>query len=109
MPVNQVKQQFPQIQQQIGNAERICQSSQSVPQGLKQTLGQLNQRSTEAQQMMQSEQDEQRIVQCVDELEQLSDRAIQACTQAGAGIDPQLKNAVQSAHDSLSNLKHQLH
>ena len=109
MPVNQVKQQFPQIKQHIGNAERICQSSQSVPQELKQALGQLDQRSTEAQQMMQSEQDEQRIVQCVDELEQLSDQAIQACRQAGASIDPQLKNAVQSAHDGLSNLKHQLH
>ena len=109
MQASQVKQQLPQIQQQIMDAERICQSSQSAPQELKQALSNLSSRSSQAQQMLQSEQDEQRIVQCVDELEELSDRALQACRQSGDNLDSNLKNAVKSAHQQLSDLKHQLH
>jgi hypothetical protein len=59
-------------------------------------------------QMMQGPQDEQRIVQCVDDLEQLGDRAMAACRRADS-VDPQLKTAVQQAHAELSSLKHQLH
>ena len=57
---------------------------------------------------MAQSQDEQRIVECVDSLEQLGDRAMQACRRAGS-VDPDLRDAVQTAHSELSQLKHQLH
>jgi uncharacterized membrane protein YvbJ len=40
--------------------------------------------------------------------EQTSDRAMEACRQAGDSIDPQAKQAVQRTHEELSNLKKQI-
>jgi hypothetical protein len=57
--------------------------------------------------MIQS-QDENQIRQCVDELEQLGDRAKDACEQSNS-VDGNLRNAVMQAHRELSELKHQLH
>jgi hypothetical protein len=53
-------------------------------------------------------QDQQQIIQCVDQLEQLGDRARDACQQSQS-VDGQLKQAVMQAHDELSDLKRQLH
>jgi hypothetical protein len=109
MQASQVKQQLPQIQQQISDAQRICQSSQSAPQELKKALNALSNSSNHAQLMLQSEDDEEIIVECIDELEELSDRAMQVCRQSGDRLDSNLQNAVKSAHQKLSDLKHQLH
>jgi hypothetical protein len=53
-------------------------------------------------------QDQQQIVQCIDNLEQLGDRARDACQQA-QNVNGQLRQAVMQVHSELSNLKHQLH
>ena len=53
-------------------------------------------------------QDENQVQRCIDELEQLGDRAKDACEQSG-NIDSELRDAVMQAHRELSSLKHQLH
>jgi len=43
----------------------------------------------------------------VSQLEQSGDRAKQAC-RSGGNVDPQTQQAVQRAHDEISNLKKQI-
>lgn len=106
MQPSEVQQRFSRVEQCIDNAYQACQQSQSAPQALKQSIQQLDQRSDEARQYIQG-QDQSKIKECVYELEELSDQAMQACQQAG-NIDPQLKQAVQQTHSELSSLKHQM-
>lgn len=106
MQLNEVKQRFSRVEQCIDDANRACEQSASAPQQLKESIRQLDQRSEQARQYFQG-QDETRIRQCIDELEELSDRAMQACQQAGS-IEPQLQQAVQQTHSELSSLKHQM-
>lgn len=108
MPMNQLQQRFSRVEQCIEDARMACQSAGSIPQELQECIGELDRRSHEAHDLMQQSQDEDRIVQCVDSLEQLGDRAMQACRKAGM-VDPGLRDAVKAAHDELSQLKHQLH
>jgi len=53
-------------------------------------------------------QDEERIRQCVDQLEELSDEAEKAAERAN-NVDDQVKDAIMQAHSELSSLKQQLH
>lgn len=106
MQLNEVQQRFSRIEKCIDDADSACQQSASAPQELKDSIRQLDQRSDRARQLLQG-QDESRIRQCVNEMEELSDRAMQACKQAG-NIEPQLQQAVQQTHSELSSLKHQM-
>lgn len=107
LQANEIKQKFTQVEQAIVQAARSCQSSSQVSQELKQCIDKLDKQATQAHQVMQSN-DQSRMVQCVDELESLGDKARNAC-RADGQADPQLKAAVTKVHDELSNLKHQLH
>lgn len=106
MQPNEVQQRFQRVEQCIDDAYQACQQSQSAPEQLKQSIQQLDQRSDEARQLIQG-QDQGKIKECIYELEELSDRALEACKQAG-NIEPQLKQAVQQTHSELSSLKHQM-
>jgi chromosome segregation ATPase len=107
LQANEIQQRFNHIQQSIQQATQACQSSSNVPSDLQNCIQQLDSESNSAQQVMQS-QDQQQIIQCVDKLEQLGDRARDACQQSQS-VDGQLKQAVMQAHDELSDLKRQLH
>jgi chromosome segregation ATPase len=107
MQLNEVKQRFSRVEQCIDDATEACEQSLSAPQQLKESIRQLDQRSEQARQYIQG-QDESQIRQCINELEELSDRAMQACEQSGSSIDPQLQQAVQQTHSELSSLKHQM-
>lgn len=108
MPMNQMQQRFSRVEQCIDDAEMACRSAGTVSPELKECIGEMSRRSHEAHDLMAQSPDENRIVECVDSLEKLGDRAMQACRRAGA-VDPALRDAVQAAHDELSQLKHQLH
>ena len=108
MQTNEIRQRFSQIENTIHQAAQRCQSATGVPMDLKDSLQQLDQKTTQARQTIQQSQDENQIRQCVDDLEQLGDRAKDACEQAGS-VDGELKTAVMQAHRELSDLKHQLH
>ena len=65
----------------------------------------LHQRASQAKH---AQQDEGGMRDAVMQLEQLADRAMQACRNAGGNVDPQLKDAVQRAHSEASQLKKQV-
>lgn len=106
MQISDLQQRFSRIEQCIDDAAQACQQSASAPQQLRDSIQQLDQRSDQARQYIQG-QDENRIRECIYELEELSDRAMEACRQAG-NIEPQLQQAVQQTHSELSSLKHQM-
>jgi chromosome segregation ATPase len=108
MQANEVRQRFTQIERTIHQASEACQRAASVSSDLKSSIQQLDERSEQAHQELAKLQDEDSIRQCVDELEQLGDRAKDACERAG-NVDQNVKNAVLQAHQELSELKHQLH
>lgn len=108
MQTSEIKQRFDHIERSIHQAAQACASDSKVPQDLKQCLTQMDQQSAQAKQVMQS-QDQARIQQCVDQLEELGDRAKMACQKSGSGVNDELKSAVMQAHSELSTLKHQLH
>jgi methyl-accepting chemotaxis protein len=107
MQSSEINQRFTQIERNINQAAQACQSDNSVPQELRDYVRQLDQQSDQAKQALQS-QDENRIRQSVDDLEQLGDRAEKACQRAG-NVKDEIKNAVKQAHSALSDLKQQLH
>lgn len=108
MGPNEVQQRFSQIENTIHHAARCCSSAQAVPMDLKDSIQQLDQKAIHARNILQS-QDENQIRECVDELEELGDRAKDACEASSGNLDDELKSAVMQAHRELSDLKHQLH
>lgn len=104
---NELQQQYSQVETAIHQAAQRCESTNSVPMDLKDCIQKLDQQSSQAREAILS-QDEDQIRQCVDELEELGDRAKAACEKGGQ-VDGQLKEAVMQAHQRLSDLKHQLH
>jgi uncharacterized coiled-coil DUF342 family protein len=107
MRANELQQRFSQVEQSIHHAAECCRSATNVPMDLKDSIQQLDQRTSQARNLMQS-QDESRVQQCIDELEQLGDRAKDACEHSG-NVDGELRDAVMQAHRELSSLKHQIH
>lgn len=108
MQASQVKDALPKIDKHVRNAAQLCQKSGNVPDELRNCIGELERETGEAASMVRGEDNEQRIIECVDHLEELGDRAMQACRQAG-NVDDQVKQAIQTVHGALSDLKHQLH
>jgi mannitol/fructose-specific phosphotransferase system IIA component (Ntr-type) len=109
MQAEEVRQRFTQIEQTIHQASQACERAGSnVPTELKDSIQQLDQQSTQARQQLQNAKDDQQIIDCVDKLEELGDKAKAEC-EKGSNVDQQLKKAVMQAHQELSQLKHQLH
>ena len=108
LSMSELKQQFSSAERSINLAAQACRSDAGAPPALKEALARLEQRQNQAHQLVEQGQDESRIVQCIDELEQLGDRARDAVRDA-ANIGAPLKNAVLDAHRALSKLKRQLH
>lgn len=109
MQAKELQQRFSQVENTIHQAAQRCASSQAVPMDLKDCMQQLDQKTTQARDTIQSQSDENQIRQCVDDLEQLGDRAKDACEQSSGNLDSELKSAIMQAHRELSDLKHQLH
>lgn len=108
MQIREIQQRFEHIEQTIHHASQACQEAILLPMDLKDSIQHLDEKSGQARQMMQQAQDEDSIRQCIDDLEQLGDRAKDACERAGT-VDDEVKSAVMQAHRELSELKHQLH
>ena len=109
MQANELQQRLVHVEGTIHEAARRCQSAQAVPMDIKNCMQELDQRIGQARNMVQSSQDEQQVRQYVDDLEQLGDRAKDACEHSQGNIDDELKSAIMQAHRELSDLKHQLH
>ncbi|MEC4719783.1 hypothetical protein RY831_11535 [Noviherbaspirillum sp. CPCC 100848] len=108
MQTKLAKEQLPKIDQHVRNAAQLCQTTDNVPDALRDCIGELERETGEAAAMVTGEENDQRILDCVDHLEELGDRAMQACKQA-SNLDDQVQKAVQTAHGAISDLKHRLH
>ena len=108
MQPNQVMDYFSSIQQSIGNAAELCQITSDVPEDVRECLSELERESDQARRALENEDNDNRIIQCIDRLEQLGDRAIEACREAGDAVDPLLEDATQQARDAIAELKRRL-
>ncbi len=109
MQADEVRQRFNQIEQTIRQASQACErAGTGVPADVKSCVQQLDSQSSQARQQLQQAGDQQSIIDCVDQLEELGDKAKTACEKQ-QNVDQQLKKAVLQAHQELSQLKHQLH
>jgi len=109
MQASELKQRIDRVEQCADQAERAIQAG-SVTGDLRQSVDAMHQQARQAQQACASGQqqgDQARLREVVEQLEQASDRAMQACRKAG-NVDPKLQQAVQSAHDEASSLKKQM-
>lgn len=102
-----LERRFTNVRRAIDHMAEVCQSESDLPQDVRECVQQMTRRADQAEQIIQSH-DETRIVECVDELEEISDRAERAVERAGY-IDEEMRLAVMEAHNELSSLKHQLH
>jgi len=108
MQPDKIKQQFAQVEQCVKQATQACQTDQAASQELKDSVRELGDQSRQAHEFMQGTKDEASMRQCIDDLEESSDRAKEACQSAG-NVSQNLKDAVLRAHQTISQLKHQLH
>jgi DNA repair ATPase RecN len=106
LQAREIQQRFSHIQQTIQEAERACRSH-DAPDELKNCIDKMARESQQAQQVMQSS-DQQRMVECVDNLESMGDEA-KRLSRSASSMAPELETAVTKVHAELSNLKHQLH
>ncbi len=104
----QIREKFSNIERCVDNASRACRQSSGVPDPLRNCLNELESESDQARQLIAQSDSEDQIRQCVDRLEQLGDRAVQECRRSSA-LDRPVQDAVQQAHDAISDLKHVLH
>ena len=109
MQASQVKEMFPRIHHSIDQAVQLCQTTDQVPDNLRNCIAQLDEESEQAKEILAEESDDEKIVECIDRLEQLGDKAVTACKQADDGLDQDVQSAVLQAHDALSELKQRLH
>jgi hypothetical protein len=108
MQQDQLKERISRIEQCADEAKRAVQAG-SCPPELRQSVDTLHQQARQAQQSAGSQQQmgQDGMRQTVMQLEQAGDRAVQACRKAG-NVDQQTQQAVQRAHDEISNLKKQM-
>jgi hypothetical protein len=109
MQASQVKEYFPSVDRSIDHAAQLCQLTNNVPDYLRSCLAELDRESEEAKQVFADALNDDHIVQCVNRLEKLGDRAWQACEEAGNAMDRGVQQAVRDAHDAIADLKHRLH
>ncbi|HJV85993.1 MAG TPA: hypothetical protein VJ698_11015 [Noviherbaspirillum sp.] len=109
MHANQIKERFSGVAKSIDNASLACQLSNGVPEDLRERINDLGKESEHTRQILENENNVNRIAECIDTLEKLGDRAIQTCRQDGNAVDEELQKALSDAHDAIAQLKHQLH
>lgn len=107
MQANQVKSEFPSIKQSVSQAAQLCQTSNDVPENVRGALEQLNRQTDEASRFLDQETNDQKILQCIDELEELGDQAKNACRSSQ--VNDQVAQAITKAHDAISELQRRLH
>lgn len=103
----EIQQKMSHIQQTIGQAEQVCQASADASPELKQCIHNMAERARQVDDVIKSN-DQSRIVECVDSLEDMGDDA-KRMSRSGANVPPQLETAVTRVHAEISDLKHQLH
>ncbi|HKQ30381.1 MAG TPA: hypothetical protein VJS66_03755 [Burkholderiales bacterium] len=108
MELNDVKQRIYQIKQVADRAIEACRNDKKVSQPLKESIVAFGTEANNAVKTIQQEDDEAKVEQCVDDLEEAADRAKNEAQRA-SGINEKTRETVLRAHEEVSQLKHQLH
>ncbi|MPW19989.1 hypothetical protein GCT13_24575 [Paraburkholderia sp. CNPSo 3157] len=107
LQASEIQKRFSHLQQTVSDASRTCHADKTIPADLMNWVDELDKECKSAKKVMSSK-DEDRIRQCVDDLERIGDRAERAFQQAGS-LDAGIRDAVSSMHSELSDLKRQMH
>ncbi|MGF6958970.1 bisphosphoglycerate-dependent phosphoglycerate mutase [Paraburkholderia youngii] len=107
LQASEIQKRFTHLQQTVSEASRTLHADATIPKHLMNWMDELEKECKSAKKIMSSK-DEDRIRQCVDDLERIGDRAERACQQAG-GLADGIVDTVSSMHSELSDLKRQLH
>lgn len=104
LQANEIQQRFTHIQQTIGEAE---QALGDAPNEIRDCIEKLSREAKQAQSVIKSA-DQQRVVECVDRLEDMGDEA-KRISRSLPQMPAHLEAAVTRVHAELSDLKHKLH
>jgi len=107
LQASEIQQRFTHIQQTIGEAEQACKQSQDTPNEIRDCIEKLSRETRQAEQVMRSN-DQQRVIDCVDRLEDMGDEA-KRISRSLPQMPAHLEAAVTRVHAELSDLKHKLH
>jgi methyl-accepting chemotaxis protein len=107
LQANEIQQRYSHLQQTIGEAEQACRASQDTPPEMRDCIERIAREVKQASDVMQSN-DEARIVQCVDSLEDMGDEA-KRISRSSAQMPAHLEAVVTRVHAELSDFKHKLH
>ena len=102
----EIQQRFSQIQQTINQAEEVTRNDQGAPADIRDCIQKIAHEMPNAERVMRSN-DQSRIVECIDRLEEMGDDAKRMVRSSQPS--PQVASVVTRVHDVLSDLKHQLH
>jgi hypothetical protein len=108
MQMNQVQDSVNRIEQCVDDAVSAVQDA-GAPDDLRQCVDEMHRQSRQARDLAGQAGDQAQMVACIDDLEQMGDRAMKSCRSSGSAVDPQVQTAVKRAHDEISSLKQQLH
>ena len=105
MQPEQMKQCIDKVEQLADQARNAVKAA-GVPEDLKRSVDDLHAKASDAKHnpTMGDSEFRDRIMQ----LEQGADQAMQACRNAGQGVDAQTRDAIQRLHGELSRQKHDL-
>lgn len=111
MQQDQLRQRINQVEQCAEDAKRSSYGN-TVPAEVRECVDKMYWQARQARaacspQLQQQVAGVDQLRGMVDELEQLGDRAVQACRASG-NVDPALEKAVQRAHDETSRLRQQM-
>jgi septal ring factor EnvC (AmiA/AmiB activator) len=104
---SEIQQRFNHLQQTIGEAQQACRSAQDTPNEVRDCIEKLARESRQAQNVMQSN-DQQRITECVDNLEAMGDE-VKRLSRTSDRMPAHLEAVVTRVHSELSDFKHKLH
>ena len=107
LQANEIQQRITHIQQTIDQAEQACMSATDTSPELKACIRKMAEQARQAETVIASN-DQVRIVECVDGLEDTGDEA-KRMSRSDAHISPQVETAITRVHAELSDLKHKLH
>jgi methyl-accepting chemotaxis protein len=107
LQANEIQQRITHIQQTIGEAERACATAADTSPELTACIRKMAEEARQVESIIASN-DQARIVECVDGLEDMGDEA-RRISRSDAHMSSQVETAVTRVHAELSELKHKLH
>ncbi len=107
LQASEIQQRFTNIRRTIGEAERVCESSQESSPQLLNYLHKMADEARSADVVIRGS-ETARMVECIDRLEDMGDEA-RRISRSDDHISAKLESAVSKVHAELSSLKHQLH